>query len=388
MKKINKIYYLIAALSIAIIFAFFTSGDVSEAKAKKFEKSEDLKMARLFFGGDVLPHLNFDNYARNYGTEGYDYDRNFEKLKDFALEADYFMVNCEFTTHPDLEPSGYPTFNSNEAIFESLSEIGVDVITTANNHCLDTGLDGVDYTIDAMNQYGIENVGTRKNASDKNYLIKEVNGIKLGILAYAEYLNGLDYLLDTPEKKPKVNMIDSEQIRSDIKSAIKNGAEFIVVYPHWGVEYQSYPEEYQITLARSMIDWGADMVIGNHPHVIQPREEYVAKDGRKGIIYYSLGNLVSNQNHTSVNNDYRTEHGLLVDTIIYKDKKDKKAKILNTRYHTTWVGTISDDYGLLNRVYVTDEYLHGPKDDVSDYDKELMGIAETMNYDTMHTVVN
>lgn len=388
MKKINKIYYLIAALAIAVIFAFSTSGDVSEAKAKKFEKSEDLKMARLFFGGDVLPHLNFDNYARNYGTEGYDYDRNFEKLKDFALEADYFMVNCEFTTHPDLEPSGYPTFNSNEAIFESLSEIGVDVITTANNHCLDTGLDGVDYTIDAINKYGIENVGTRKDESDKNYLIKEVNGIKLGILAYADQLNGLEYLLDTPEKKAKVNMIDSEQIRSDIKSAIKDGAEFIVVYPHWGVEYQSYPEEYQITLARNMIEWGADMVIGNHPHVIQPREEYEAKDGRKGIIYYSLGNLVSNQNHTSVNNDYRTEHGLLVDTIIYKDKKDKKSKILNTRYHTTWVGTISDDYGLLNRVYVTDEYLHGPKDDVSDYDKELMGIAETMNYDTMHTVVN
>ena len=388
MKKINKIYYLIAALSIAIIFAFSTSGDVSEAKAKKFEKSEDLKMARLFFGGDVLPHLNFDNYARNYGTEGYDYDRNFEKLKDFALEADYFMVNCEFTTHPDLEPSGYPTFNSNEAIFESLSEIGVDVITTANNHCLDTGLDGVDYTIDAMNQYGIENVGTRKNASDKNYLIKEVNGIKLGILAYAEYLNGLDYLLDTQEKKSKVNMIDSEKIKRDIKNAIKDGAEFIVVYPHWGVEYQSYPEEYQITLARNIIDWGADMVIGNHPHVIQPREEYEAKDGRKGIIYYSLGNLVSNQNHTRLDYDYRVEHGLLVDTIIYKDKKDKRAKILNTQYHTTWVGTISDDYGLLNRVYVTDEYLYGPKDDITDYDRELMGIAETMNYDTMHTVVN
>ena len=388
MKKIKKIYYFIATLAIAIIFAFSASSGVSEAKAKKFEKSEDLKMARLFFGGDVLPHLNFDKYAINYGTDGYDYDRNFEKLKVYAQKSDYFMVNCEFTTHPDLEPSGYPTFNSNEAIFESLSEIGVDVITTANNHCLDTGLDGLDYTIDAINQYGIENVGTRKDQSDKNYLIKEVNGIKLGILAYAEQLNGLEDLLDTPEKKAKVNMIDSEIIRRDIKSAIKDGAEFIVVYPHWGVEYQSYPEEYQINLARKMIDWGADMVIGNHPHVIQPREEYEAKDGRMGIIYYSLGNLVSNQNHTNINNDYRVEHGLLVDTIIYKDKRDKKAKILNTQYHTTWVGTISDDYGLLNRVYVIDEYLYGPKDDITDYDRELMGIAEDMNYDTMHTIVN
>ena len=123
-------------------------------------------------------------------------------------------------------------------------------------------------------------------------MIKDINGIKVGILAYAEQLNGFEYLLDTPSKIGGVNMLDSYLIKRDISNAIKDGAEFIVIYPHWGVEYQSYPEEYQIKLAHNMIDWGADMVIGNHPHVIQPREEYEAKDGRKGIIYYSLGNLV------------------------------------------------------------------------------------------------
>lgn len=97
-------------------------------------------MARLFFAGDVLPHINFDNYARNYGYGEYNYDRPFEKLKDYVAKSDYFMVNCEFTTHPDLEPSGYPTFNSNGDIFRALGDIGVDVITTANNHCMDTGL--------------------------------------------------------------------------------------------------------------------------------------------------------------------------------------------------------------------------------------------------------
>lgn len=381
MKKIKK-FIIISFLSI------FSFANLNIANAESLEtQSQDVKMARLFFAGDVLPHINFDNYARNYGSGEYNYDRPFEKLKDYVAKSDYFMVNCEFTTHPDLEPSGYPTFNSNEDIFRALSDIGVDVITTANNHCMDTGLDGLDYTIEAINKAGIENVGTQKNSTDKNYLIKDINGIKVGILAYAEQLNGFEYLLDSADKLAKVNMIDSVLIRRDISNAIRDGAEFIIIYPHWGVEYQSYPEEYQIELAHDMIDWGADMVIGNHPHVIQPREEYEAKDGRKGIIYYSLGNLVSNQNHNNFDGDYRVEHGLLVDTIIYKGENDTKAKILNTTYHTTWVGTIFDDYGLLNRAYVIDEYLYGQKDDISEDDRYLMGIAESMNYDTMHTIV-
>ena len=387
MKFFKKIFFTV---SILLIFVGTYEADAVKNKVSKenlkMEEKTQLQMARILCGGDVLPHINFDNYARNYGDGYYDYDRFFEKIADFGNRADLFMVNCEFTTNPNFEPSGYPQFNSKRSIFKSLAGAGVDVITTANNHCLDTGLEGLDYTIAAINYYGMDSVGT--HLLEREYLIKDINGIKVGILAYAEQLNGLEYLLDTEDKKDKVNMIDRDIIKADIREIEKEGAEFIIIYPHWGVEYSSYPERYQIDLARDMIDWGADMVIGNHPHVIQPREEYITDDGRKGMIYYSLGNLISNQSHISMEGDYRTEQGLLVDTIIYKDARDKKAKILNCSYRTTWDETTWDDYGRLNRVYVVDEYLGGPKaDQTSAENLQLMKTAYQMNYETMHTIV-
>lgn len=340
------------------------------------------------FGGDVLPHINFDNHALAYGGGEYNYDKFFEKLKPFTSQADYFMLNCEFTAHPDREPSGFPMFNSNKAIYKSLAGIGVDVITTTNNHCLDTGLEGLDYTIDGIHEAGIENVGTRKDPTKHEYLIKDINGIKVGVLAYAEQLNGLEYLLDTPEKKAKVDMIDPLYIKEDIEAITREGAEFIVVYPHWGDEYSSYPRADQIELAHDMIDWGADMVIGNHPHVIQPREEYITADGRKGMIYYSLGNLISNQSHVFFDGDYRQEQGLLVDAIIYKGENDKKAKLLTTTYHNTWVETSYDDYGRLNQTYVIDQYLDTPSEtEVSAESLELMRITQQMNDETMSVIV-
>lgn len=306
--------------------------EVREEETKKKEKSSgenkrdenEIKKAKLLFGGDVLPHMPINDYALNFGGGVYDYSQSFRDLKSFAKDFDFFMVNNEFSVNPNMELSGYPTFNSSPNIYLALKDMGVDVMTTANNHCLDTGIEGLKSTIDAIESHGISHVGTSK-VSYTPYIIKEVNGIKLAIFSYAENLNGLDGLLDTEDKEKMVNRLDADQIKKDIEG-IKDEVDFVVVYPHWGVEYSSYPEAYQIDLARNMIDWGADMVIGNHPHVIQPMEEYESKDGRKGIIYYSLGNLLSNQKAESFEGDYRVEQGLLVEANIVKEA-GKKTKI-------------------------------------------------------------
>lgn len=388
MDKLKKyIRNLLVLLVILVPTSCFAANDTDKNLDNPNSKDQ-IEMARILFGGDVLPHLNFDKYAYNYGGGTYNYDRNFEMIKDFTLDSDLFVVNCEFTSNPNYEPSGYPTFNSNKNIYKSLRNIGVDVITTANNHCLDTGLEGLDSTIEAMNSFGIDNCGTRID-SKRNYLIKEINGINIGILAYAEQLNGLEYLLDSKEKKNKVDMIDPILIMNDIKNIRKAGADFVVVYPHWGDEYESYPRDRQINLAHAMIDWGADMVIGNHPHVIQPREEYETLDGRKGIIYYSLGNLVSNQNHKYFNNDYRPEQGILVEAIIYKKDGDKKAKLLNTTYHNIWTESSMDENGLLNRVHLTEEFTGSTKKyKSSDENINYMELTNQMNDETMHTIVD
>ena len=378
MKKLGKYLYV-------VIVSFLFLLPPSIARAEEYSKPNDLQMARMLFGGDVLPHINFDNYALKYGEDHYDYDNFFESLGEFTKDADLFMVNCEFTSNPNLPPSGYPTFNSNEAIYGSLKKIGVDVITTANNHAMDTGFEGLDSTIDAINSYGIDNVGTRKSPK-KKYLIKDVNGIRVGILAYAEQLNGFETLLDTREKQQKIDMIDPLAIKNDIENIKDLGAEFIVIYPHWGVEYSSYPESYQVKLGRAMIDWGADIVIGNHPHVIQPREEYESIDGRKGVIYYSLGNLISNQNHAFFDGDYRVEQSVIVEAIIYKNPKEKKAKLLNARYYDVCTESGYDDIGWINKSYVVDKNSYNSTN-TSDYLRKLMDLSRAMNYETMHTIV-
>lgn len=364
--------------------------EVREEETKKKEKSlgenkrdeHEIKKASLLFGGDVLPHMPINDYALNFGGGVYDYSQSFRDLKSFAKDFDFFMVNNEFSVNPNMELSGYPTFNSSPNIYLALKDMGVDVMTTANNHCLDTGIEGLKSTIDAIESHGISHVGTSKD-SYTPYIIKEVNGIKLAIFSYAENLNGLDGLLDTEDKEKMVNRLNADQIKKDIEG-IKDEVDFVVVYPHWGVEYSSYPEAYQIDLARNMIDWGADMVIGNHPHVIQPMEEYESKDGRKGIIYYSLGNLLSNQKAESFEGDYRVEQGLLVEANIVKEA-GKKAKIASSRFHSTIVDRSYDQYGTLDETYVASPYLASEEKmaNLDEGTQYLIRLANEMNTQTI-----
>lgn len=343
----------------------------NKEKSNKAEKKEEkAKKAKLLFGGDVLPHMPINDYAYYYGDGDYDYSRSFEDINDFAKDFDFFMVNNEFTVNPSLEVSGYPLFNSNKNIYKAMKDAGIDLVTTANNHCLDTGIDGLVTTIEAIESFDIDHVGTSKS-SYKPYIIKDVKGIKIGILSYAENLNGNDYLLDTDEKYNMVNTLDRDQVKKDLAKLKKKDVDFIVVYPHWGVEYESYPESYQIEFAHDMLEWGADMVIGNHPHVIQPMEEYETEDGRKGLIYYSLGNLLSNQKQEAFEGDYRVEQGLLIETNIEK-KPGERAKIISYKNHSTCVDRSFDEFGYLDKTYVATPYLE-------DEDK-LYGLEERIRY--------
>lgn len=357
---------------------------IEKNKKKEEEKKEETKTARLLFGGDIIPHMPINDYALNYGEGDYDYSRSFEDIKDFAKDYDFFMLNNEFSVNGDYEVSGYPLFNSNENIYEAIKNSGVDLMTTANNHCLDTGVEGLTSTIQAIKKHGIDYVGTSES-SYRPYVIKEVNGIKIGVLSYTEILNGNDYLLDSKEKEEMVNTLTPRQVKTDIEELKKKEVDLIVVYPHWGDEYSSYPREDQIKLAHDMVDWGADLVIGNHPHVIQPKEVYESKDGRTGLIYYSLGNLLSNQKAEAFEGDYRVEQGVLVECNIEK-KPGEKASIKSFKSHSTIVDRSYDEYGYLDKTYVATRYLED--DDLMnslDYGtQELIRLGNDMNIETLY----
>lgn len=357
---------------------------IEKNKKKKEEEREETKTASLLFGGDIIPHMPINDYALNYGGGVHDYSRSFEDIKDFAEDFDFFMLNNEFSVNDKYGVSGYPSFNSNENIYKAMKNAGVDLVTTANNHCLDTGVEGVTSTIEAIKKHDLDYVGT-SDSSYRPYVIKEVNGIRIGILSYTEILNGNDYLLDTKEKYNMVNTLSPKQVKADIEKLKEKKVDLIVVYPHWGEEYSSYPREDQIDLAHDMVDWGADIVIGNHPHVIQPKEVYETKDGKIGLIYYSLGNLLSNQKAEAFEGDYRVEQGVLVECNIEKKPGDK-ARITSFKSHTTIVDRSYDEYGYLDKTYVATKYLED-EDMMKTLDygsQELIRLGNEMNLDTLY----
>lgn len=328
--------------------------------AEEIKKKPEIKKVKLKAFGDIMAHMAQIQYAYNKGGGEYDFSDQFTYLKDFVKDSDISIGNYETTTNPDLPVAGFPRFNVPAAYLKDLKETGFDIVSTANNHSMDTELDGVFSTMEAAKEAGLDYVGSFKDKSDR-ILFKEVKGIKLAFLAYTYGCNGRENLIVPREEVENLCYLsDEDQIKKDIGRAKAQGADFVIVYPHWGIEYQSMPNEAQISLGRKMIDWGADLVIGNHPHVVEPVEVYQAEDGRKGLIAYALGNFISYQNYEN-NKDIRTEHSLSLEIDLEKDLTSGNKKIANVKLHSIWVGTYYNDYGILIKNHLTEDFLEGGK---------------------------
>lgn len=330
---------------------------ISKNKEKDEDKEGDYTKIKAKFFGDTMAHIGQVQYALAYGGGEYDFSNQFSYIKDYVKDSDLAITNYETTSDPNREYSGYPAFNTPASYLKNIKEAGFDVVTTANNHALDTDEEGVQTTIEAIKEAGLDFVGTKSKDSDK-ILYKEINGIKVAILAYTYGANGKEDLLDVRDEVSSLNYLKEENVKSDIEEAKKNSCDFIIVYPHWGIEYESYPTDETIKLAHKMVDLGADLVIGNHPHVVQPVEVYKSEDGREGIIAYALGNFISKQS-LEVSGDIRVEQALSIEVTLEKDKKTGKKKLSDMKLHPLWVGTNYDQYGASSKTYLCEDFLEG-----------------------------
>lgn len=347
------------------------------------EKTETIT---LIAGGDLMAHMGQTEYAYNKGGGDYDYSDSFKYISDFIKDADIAIANYETTTNPNLAYVGFPRFNTPKAYLEAINNAGFDILTTANNHSLDTGLEGVNTTIEAMENLGLNYVGTRKEGDDTRFIIEKVNDINIAFLSYTYGCNGIEDLVQVREEVEEVNYLHDQEIKKDIEDAKDQGADFVVVYPHWGIEYQSQADPSQIELGRKMIDWGADLVIGNHPHVVQPYEEYQSPDGRKGFIAYACGNLVSIQNLETVN-DIRTEQSVAYKFELSKDFSNGETSIDKFEAYPLWIGMTYDEYGRSVSTYLAEDFLEDGKyyDEVDESQRDRIQKA----YDaTMATINN
>ena len=329
-------------------------------KESKLEETKEevypIKEVRIKAMGDILYHKALVDYGRYKGTDGsYDFSDHYALIKDFLQDADITVANLESPINPGWELASYPTFNIPAELMKYLKEAGIDILSTVNNHTMDTGFEGVSTTIDEIEKAGLDHFGTQKDIKDKYYITK-VNDISIGFLGYTDSLNGFEVRLNTQDKKDMINMLDPETIKNDIKYLKDQNVDIIIIYPHWGQEYVQKNSQEYIKLARDMIDWGADAVLGSHPHVVLQAETHKSPDGREGFIIHSMGNFISNQTLETLD-DIRTEQGVVVDLKFKKDFKDNKVSLSEYKVHPTWMKrTLVKDRLRLHQVLLAEDY--------------------------------
>ncbi|REJ18593.1 MAG: capsular biosynthesis protein [Paenibacillaceae bacterium] len=247
--------------------------------------------------GDIMMHMPQLPAYYDKDSKRYDFSPYFTEVKPLLSEADWAMANLETTLSAEGDYSGFPRFSSPHELAAALKDTGFNIVTTANNHSLDRGARGVERTLGFLEEQGFVTRGTARSADEAAELtIVERNHIRIGLLAYTYGTNGIP----VPEDKPwLVALIDEERIIRDIAALREAGADYIVIALHFGVEYQTMPNNEQKSLARRLIAAGADLIAGSHPHVIQPYEVVETQDesgaARQGVIIYSMGNFISNQ---------------------------------------------------------------------------------------------
>lgn len=347
-KKINLVLILIVLICTGCNSKGTQAAEITATEQKNEEvqipKQPDIREIEVSSTGDIMFHSTQIKSGYNSKTKSYNFEESFSEIEKIMGESDLAIANLETVTAGEKNKyTGYPTFNSPSEVLDGIKSMGIDVLATANNHCLDRGKQGVELTIDEINKRNLENIGTYKE-DNRKILIKEVNGIKLGMLAYTYGCNGMEARLTKNELSKMVNIINEAKIKSDLEYLNKQNVDFSVVVIHWGVEYMRVPNESQTKLADKMMDWGADIILGSHPHVIQ-KSEIVNKSGDDKFIIYSQGNFISNQRTETIDgkNAKYTEDGVIVKLKLQKNMDTNKSIIKKVDYVPTWVYRYSKD---------------------------------------------
>ena len=298
--------------------------------------------------GDIMCHNTQYMDAYNASTGEYDFSYVFDDINYYIKNSNITVANLETTfAGEERGYSNYPRFNTPDALAYNLKKLGVDVVSTAGNHSLDYGFDGLSRTIDVLNSADISHVGTYKTQEERDTIVfKYVKGIKIAFINYAYGTNGITI----PSDKPFcINLIDEELIKKDIENAKSQNADIIVASVHWGTEYSTVPNDTQNELADFLFQNGVNIILGTHPHVLQKMEKRTVtlEDGstQDGFIIYSLGNFISDQNadntRTSIILDLKitkhTDSSITIDEVnyipiyMYKNNSasNKKMKLLD-----------------------------------------------------------
>ena len=396
-KGFVAILLLAVALSMGLVLLFESFQGIPLTSQKKDPISQEVnktnqnakdqeeeKTARIMAHGDLLYHdIIYMSAKKEDGS--YDFHENFEYVTPWLKQADLAIGDFEGTINKDHYLAGYPLFNAPGQVMDAIKDAGYHVLDLAHNHVLDSQIEGVISTADAIEKAGMTPIGvyTHESRDQAPLVIKEVNGIKVALLAYSYGFNGIEQSISQEDYNRYLSDLNEDKMKAEIERAEKE-ADITVIMPQMGVEYRIEPTEEQKVLYHKMIEWGADIIFGGHPHVVEPSET-VEKDGEKKLIIYSMGNFISNQRietMTGVDNAKWTERGVLMDVTV--KKKGGKTTIDTAKAHPTWVnrtpkGTFSPEgYPLYHyQTYILEDFIEGGshRDQLDEATKERIDTA-------------
>jgi hypothetical protein len=278
------------------------------------EEKEEVKNITIASVGDIMMHEP-QIKSGSLGNGNYDFSIMFKSIKPYIEKADFAVGNLETTlAGSEKKYTGYPMFNAPEILAKNIKDAGFDMVTTANNHSLDRKFYGVVKTIENLDKAGLLHIGTYKTKQDSEAIfVEDIKGVKVAFLVYTYGTNGLA----VPEKFA-INLIDRSRMFEDIKRARSLNVDMIITSMHFGNEYQAKQNKTQEDLVNFLFQNGVDVVLGSHPHVLQPVEMKKVRDvygvEKERFAIYSQGNIVSNMSSRYKNS------GVIVNLNIRKDK--------------------------------------------------------------------
>ncbi|RLL42117.1 CapA family protein [Oceanobacillus piezotolerans] len=383
----SNLKFIFAALLLIILTACSeavnvqSTGQTNDTKNVQLEEKEIPEIKQeisLSAVGDILIHQPVYQDAR--GEKGYNFSPMFELVEDYLMEPTITVANQEtMIGGEEIGLSSYPSFNSPYEVGDALKKAGVDVVTIANNHTLDRGEKAIQNAIGYWETIDMMYTGAYRDNLDRDNLriYDTEEGISLAFLSYTYGTNGIP----VPEDKEYlVNLIDKERMANEMEEA-KEQADLIVLSLHFGNEYERLPNESQKELVQFAADHGADIVIGHHPHVLQPVEWVTGEDGNKTFVVYSLGNFLSNQQ------DLYTRIGGIINLKITKtiDAEGDTIEVHSPSFLPTYVNFTSQhtDYEIVPMHQLTDEQLKDAKniyqeikEHMSQWEEELEFVEE------------
>ena len=349
--------------------------------------------AQLLVTGDLMLHTPILTSVRSGGE--YDFDEVFQYVAPYVSRADYAVVNLETTLSgtDGKEYTGYPKFNSPDSIVQDAGSAGFDMMLTANNHCNDYGTFGLKRTLETVRGGGLAALGTVASTDEPDYLVQDVNGIKIGMVCYSygqidsdpdrPAMNGL------PTDSNAAGLINAfdydkldafyEEMTTRIADMRAEGAEAIVLYIHWGDEYSTSVNDKQRAMAQKLCDLGVDVIAGSHPHVVQEMELLTSTtdENHKTVCLYSMGNFLSNQRATNVSvTTGHTEDSLLLGLTFVK-YSDGNVYLEGVTVQPTWVLLEGSGSSRTYRILPLDH-------DAGDWE-ELYGLSPSQEDDAEHS---